>query len=172
MDGNAAPLLLGKIPIYRILGCSGAGLNTPPASAISACTKSKCNIYTEITVVVCTASFCRNNWDSYFVVVMAAWALSLLRFFLFDCCLFDSLCLDYVHSLLEFACALSFFLTFGFPFFKARKSPDNTIHILQQAWWPGWRMGNRVGWPPPQKKHFLVPTVSTPLNVLSSWFEG
>ena len=55
MDGNAAPLLLGKIPIYRILGCSGAGLNTPPASAISACTKSKCNIYTEITVVVCTA---------------------------------------------------------------------------------------------------------------------
>ena len=56
MDGNAAPLLLGKIPIYRILGCSGAGLNTPPASAISACTKSKCNIYTEITVVVCTAS--------------------------------------------------------------------------------------------------------------------
>ena len=42
-----------------------------------------------------------------------------------------------VHSLLEFACALSFFLTFGFPFFKARKSPDNTIHILQQAWWPG-----------------------------------
>ena len=56
MDGNAAPLLLGKIPIYRILGCSGAGLNTPPASAISACTKSKCNIYTEITAVVCTAS--------------------------------------------------------------------------------------------------------------------
>ena len=72
MDGNAALLLLGKIPIYRILGCSGAGLNTPPASAISACTKSKCNIYTEITVVVCTASFCRNNWDSYFVMVMAA----------------------------------------------------------------------------------------------------
>ena len=43
-------------------------LHTAPASAISACTKSKCNIYTEITVVLCTASFCRNNWDGNFVM--------------------------------------------------------------------------------------------------------
>ena len=138
MDGNAALLLLGKIPIYRILGCSGAGLNTPPASAISACTKSKCNIYTEITVVVCTASAGIIGT----VILLWSWqpepSACLGSFYSIVVCLIHFVWIMYiVHSLLEFACALSFFLTFGFPFFKARKSPDNTIHILQQAWWPG-----------------------------------